>query len=85
MDRELYLPTSWTEDEDRCAVAGIPQEVGVATKPQLAVAMLARAHKAGVLSGWVTADEAYGQNRVFRDWLAAREVPFVLATVVTTR
>lgn len=54
VDRELYLPTSWTEDEDRCAAAGIPEEVGFATKPQLAVAMLARAHKAGVLSGWVT-------------------------------
>jgi hypothetical protein len=33
-----------------------------------------------VLSGWVTADEAYGQNRRFRDWLAAHAVPFVLAT-----
>ena len=42
--------------------------------------MLARAHAAGVLTGWVTADEAYGQNRAFRSWLAARAVPFVLAT-----
>jgi hypothetical protein len=42
--------------------------------------MLARAHDAGVLAGWVTADEAFGQNRVFRGWLAARCVPFVLAT-----
>jgi SRSO17 transposase len=80
VDRELYLPTSWTEDTDRCAAAGIPTEVGFATKPQLGVAMLARAHAQGVLSGWVTADEAFGQNRAFRTWLAAREVPFVLAT-----
>jgi SRSO17 transposase len=80
VDRELYLPTSWTEDADRCAAAGIPAEVGFATKPQLGVAMLARAHAAGVLGGWVTADEAYGQNRAFRGWLAARAVPFVLAT-----
>jgi hypothetical protein len=29
---------------------------------------------------WVTADEADGQNPTFRGWLAAREVPFVLAT-----
>jgi SRSO17 transposase len=80
VDRELYLPTSWTEDRDRCAAAGVPAEVGFATKPQLALAMLARAHDAGVLAGWVTADEAFGQNRAFRGWLAAREVPFVLAT-----
>jgi SRSO17 transposase len=80
VDRELYLPTSWTEDADRCAAAGVGAEVGFATKPQLGVEMLARAHDAGVLAGWVTADEAFGQNRVFRGWLAARGVPFVLAT-----
>jgi SRSO17 transposase len=80
IDRELYLPTSWTEDRERCAAAGIPDEVGFATKPQLGVAMLERAHTAGVLTGWVTADEVYGQNPSFRTWLAAHRVPFVLAT-----
>lgn len=80
VDRELYLPASWTEDRDRCAAAGIPAEVGFGTKPRLGIAMLARAHAAGVLTGWVSADEAFGQNRAFRTWLARREVPFVLAT-----
>jgi SRSO17 transposase len=80
IDRELYLPTSWTEDRARCAAAGVPDGVGFATKPQLGLAMLERAHAAGVLTGWVTADEAYGQNPTFRGWLAAREVPYVLAT-----
>jgi SRSO17 transposase len=44
--------------------------------------MLNRAYQAGVLTGssWVSADEAYGQNPAFRDWLADREIPFVLAT-----
>jgi SRSO17 transposase len=59
VDRELHLPTSRTADADRCAA-----EVGFATTPQLGVDMLARAHVAGVLAGWVTADEAFGQNRV---------------------
>jgi SRSO17 transposase len=80
VDRELYVPTSWTEDALRCAAAGIPPEVSFATKPQLGLAMLARAQAAGVLSGWVTADEVYGQNPTFRAWLAERGVPFVLAT-----
>ncbi len=80
IDRELYLPTSWTEDPPRCAAAGIPEGIGFATKPQQGIAMLARAHTAGVLTGWVTADEAYGQNPTFRTWLAERGVPFVLAT-----
>ena len=80
IDRELYLPKSWTGDRDRCAAAGVPGEVEFATKPEQGLAMLARAHDAGVLAGWVTADEAYGQNRTFRAWLAAHGVSFVLAT-----
>ena len=48
IDRALYLPTAWTEDRARCTAAGIPDEVGFATKPQLGVAMLERAHTAGV-------------------------------------
>ena len=80
VDRELYLPRVWTEDPDRCRDAGIPDDGGFATKPQLAIHMLARAHSAGVLTGWVTADEVYGGHRGFRDWLATHQVPFVLAT-----
>lgn len=80
IDRELYLPKSWTDDRSRCAAAGVPGEVGFATKPELGLAMLERALAAGVLSGWVTADEAYGQNPTFRRWLADRAVQFVLAT-----
>ncbi|MEU4377893.1 IS701 family transposase [Pseudonocardia alni] len=82
IDRELYLPTSWTEDRERCAKADVPDEVGFATKPQLGIAMLERARSAEALTtgSWVTADEAYGQNPTFRTWLAERQIPFVLAT-----
>jgi SRSO17 transposase len=65
---------------------GIPAECcgggGFATKPELGVAMLNRAYQAGALisASWVTADEAYGQNPAFRDWLTGREIPFVLGT-----
>src|SRR5690606_33239495 len=62
IDREPPLPTSWTDGRSRCAAAGVLGEVGFGTEPELALAMLERAHAAGVLSGWVTADEAYGQN-----------------------
>jgi len=81
VDRELYLPTSWTDDPDRCAAAGIPEETEFATKPELAVRMLGRVHDTGRLSGcWFTADEAFGQNPGLRDWLAEHRVPYVLAT-----
>jgi SRSO17 transposase len=80
VDRELYLPATWTEDRDRCAAAGIPEETEFATKPELVVRMLERVEAAGRLRGWFTADEAFGQNPGLRDWLSAHQVPYVLAT-----
>ena len=40
IDRELYLPQSWTADPDRCREAGIPGETEFATKPRQAQAMI---------------------------------------------
>ncbi len=34
LDRELYLPKSWTDDKERCRIAGVPESVKFATKPQ---------------------------------------------------
>jgi SRSO17 transposase len=47
IDRELYLPKSWTGDQGRCAAAGVPAEVTFATKPTLAKVMIERAVAAG--------------------------------------
>jgi SRSO17 transposase len=79
IDRELYLPRAWTDDRDRCRLAGIGGEVGFATKPELARQMIGRAMQAGVPFGWVAADEAYGQNTPLREWLEDRQVSYVLA------
>ncbi|RKI50943.1 transposase [Corallococcus sp. AB049A] len=43
VDRELYLPEPWTEDEARREAGGIPDEVGFESKPALAQGMLQRA------------------------------------------
>jgi SRSO17 transposase len=80
IDRELYLPQSWTADRDRCRAAGVPDEVEFATKPRQAIAMLDRALAAEVPFAWVTADEAYGQVKYLRVWLEERDVSYVLAT-----
>lgn len=79
IDRELYLPRSWTDDRARCRAAGIGDEVGFATKPQVARAQVERALAAGVPLRWFTADEAYGDNSELRAWLEHHEVPYVLA------
>jgi SRSO17 transposase len=79
IDRELYLPKSWTGDRDRCRDAAIPDEVEFATKSVLAQQMLARALDAGVPAGWVAADEAYGQDYKFRTWCENRRIGYVVA------
>ena len=79
IDRELYLPKSWTDDRDRCREAGVPDDVQFAAKPELARLMLGRALDAGVPAAWVTADEAYGRDGKFRDWLEQRRIGYVVA------
>jgi SRSO17 transposase len=79
IDRELYLPKSWTNDPTRCTDAGVPESRQFATKPIQATVMLARALDAGVPTGWVTADEAYGQDSKFRTFCDQRRVGYVVA------
>lgn len=79
IDRALYLPKSWTADRGRCASAGIPAEVGFATKPALATTMITRALDAGVAASWVTGDEVYGADPQLRATLEDRGVGYVLA------
>ena len=79
IDRELYVPRSWTGDRERCAAAGIPEDTVFATKPQLAQAMITRAAAAGIPFAWFTADEAYGDNGKLREWLEETGVAYVVA------
>jgi SRSO17 transposase len=79
VDRELYLPKCWTEDQQRSDEAGIPAEVAFATKPALARRMLRRAFDAGLDAGWVTADEIYGRDSQFRRLLEKQGMGYVVA------
>jgi SRSO17 transposase len=85
LDRELYLPVSWTEDRDRCRQAGIGDDVSFQTKPQLAQRMLQRLLDAGIQVGWFTADEAYGDNPGLRTWLDTQQINYVMAISCDTR
>jgi SRSO17 transposase len=79
IDRELYLPRVWAEDQQRCADAGVPKERRFATKPQLAKRMIERALDAGTPAGWVAGDEVYGNDPALRRALCERGIGHVLA------
>ncbi|GHO63766.1 hypothetical protein KSC_026580 [Ktedonobacter sp. SOSP1-52] len=79
IDRELYLPLSWIEDQDRCREAGIPHTVGFQTKCELAQRMIERIWKMQVPISWVVADAAYGGNLDLRLWLEDHRYSYVLA------
>ena len=85
IDRELYLPRSWTADPARCAAAGIPPDTAFATKPKLARRMIARALDAGTPAAWVTGDEVYGADPGLRADLERRQTGYVLAVAATGR
>jgi SRSO17 transposase len=82
IDRALYLPEEWTADRVRCREAGIPDEVGFATKGELAQQMLARAFAAQVPAEWVVGDTVYGYDEL-RLWLEAQQKNYVLAVSET--
>ncbi len=79
VDRELYLPQEWAGDQERRQEAGVPEAVPFATKPELALRMLARLVAAGLPAAWVTGDTVYGGSGPLRAWLEGRRQPYVLA------
>jgi SRSO17 transposase len=85
LDRRLYLPADWAADRTRRAEARVPQEVGFATKPEQAMAMLEHAWAQGVPMRWVTGDEVYGDAPRLRETIQAHGRFYVLAVAANTR
>lgn len=79
VDRRLYLPRAWAEDDARRAKASVPEETAFATKPAIAGAMLADLLDAGLPVRWVLADALYGSDFRLRWMLEERGQPYVLA------
>jgi SRSO17 transposase len=79
IDRELYLPRSWTSDPDRLDEAGVPDNIEFLTKPALATGMLTRALRAGTPARWLAGDEVYGNDPGLRAECEAQQIGYVLA------
>lgn len=76
--RALYLPADWAADEERRELAGVPDDVMFATKPELAGDLLQHAHDRGIRAGFVAGDEVYG-GLDLRQRIRQRGTGYVLA------
>lgn len=66
IDYRLYLPKSWTDDEERCLKAKVPADkIVFRTKHEQALDMVFHARKNGVRFNWVGCDGFYGSNPQF--------------------
>lgn len=68
----LFLPETWTTDQDRLQHVGVPKAFWAArSKPEIALCELRRILDAGVSFGVVVADAGYGIGAAFRQALSA--------------
>ena len=76
--RALYLPEACAADDEHRELAGVPEEVMFASKPQLAGALLERAHDLGIRAAFVAGDEVYGGRQLRHD-IRQRGTGYVMA------
>jgi SRSO17 transposase len=76
--RALYLPKACAADEEHRELAGVPEEVMFATKPQLAGDLLDGAQSVGIRAAFVAGDEVYG-GRELRRGIRQRGMAYVMA------
>jgi SRSO17 transposase len=80
----LYLPQEWAQDRNRRRKAGVPEEIGFKTKPQIAFDQIREACEAGLPRGVVLMDAGYGANTELRADIAALGLTYVAGILPNT-
>jgi SRSO17 transposase len=80
----LYLPKDWADDSKRRSKTGVPQDVGFATKPEIALEQIAAACKAELPRGVVLMDAGYGCNTELRAGIDALSLRYVAGIMPQT-
>ena len=73
----LYLPEAWAADPIRRKAAGVPDDVGFATKPAIALEQIRTAVETGLPRGVVLMDAGYGADTKLRTEITALGLSYV--------
>jgi SRSO17 transposase len=74
----LYLPEEWAADPVRREKAGVPEDIGFATKTQIALQQLRKLIAEGAPRHCVLADAGYGVDTAFRQALTDMGLQYVV-------
>ena len=77
LDRQLYLPEDWADDEARRAKCHVPPEVKFQETWRIALDLLDRSLP-GLPHGWIVGDDELGRASQFRSALRGRTERYVL-------
>lgn len=83
LDRQLFLPEEWVEDDARRKKCQVPPEAVYRTAWEIGRDMIAR-HGGSVPHSWVAGDDEFGRAAEFRDWLRHRGERYVLDVPANT-
>lgn len=81
----LYLPKAWAEDPERRRTAGVPDTVAFATKTEIALSQLQRAHASELPRGTVVADAGYGNDAALRAGITELGLTYMMAVKRSTK
>ena len=76
---QLYLPRKWAEDSDLRKKAKIPETIQFQEKWRIALGLLERARKWGLVERPVIADAGYGDVSEFRSELESRGFKYIVS------
>jgi len=80
----LYLPREWIDDAARRAKAGVPEDIGFKTKPQIALDLIRWACAAGLPRGVGLLDAGYGVDATLRMGLNDLGIAYVAGVLPNT-
>jgi hypothetical protein len=65
-DFDVYMPERWATEPQRRRAARVPEDLAMATKPELAIGQVRRLAAAGLPIGWAAFDEVYTRSGTLR-------------------